>query len=66
MTIDIQEDVLESLKSKKLESEVVEIVNCGTCLDFFKLKDDLKVGSITNMYDIVERMEKAEKVIKPN
>lgn len=49
-----------------LESEGVEIVNCGTCLDFFKLKDDLKVGSITNMYDIVERMEKAEKVIKPN
>ena len=49
-----------------LESEGVEIVNCGTCLDFFKLKDDLKVGNITNMYDIVERMEKAEKVIKPN
>lgn len=49
-----------------LDSEGVEIVNCGTCLDFFKLKDDLKVGSITNMYDIVERMEKAEKVIKPN
>ena len=49
-----------------LESEGVEIVNCGTCLDFFKLKDDLQVGSITNMYDIVERMEKAEKVIKPN
>ena len=49
-----------------LDSVGVEIVNCGTCLDFFKLKDDLKVGSITNMYDIVERMEKAEKVIKPN
>lgn len=48
-----------------LESEGVEIVNCGTCLDFFKLKDDLKVGSITNMYDIVERMEKADKIIKP-
>ena len=47
-------------------NEGVKIVNCGTCLDFFKLKDDLKVGSITNMYDIVERMEKAEKVIKPN
>ena len=48
-----------------LESEGVEIVNCGTCLDFFKLKDDLKVGSITNMYDIVERLEKADKIIKP-
>ena len=31
-----------------LDSGGVEIVNCGTCLDFFKLKDDLKVGSITN------------------
>ena len=56
-----------NLKTKKffLESEGVEIVNCGTCLDFFKLKDDLKVGNITNMYDIVERMEKADKIIKP-
>lgn len=56
-------DILEDLQY--LESQGVEIVSCGTCLDFFHLKEDLKVGSITNMYDIVERMGKACKVIKP-
>ena len=56
-------DILEDLQY--LESQGVEIVSCGTCLDFFHLKEDLKVGSITNMYDIVERMEKACKIIKP-
>ena len=29
------------------------------------LKEELQVGSVTNMYDIVERMEKADKIIKP-
>lgn len=57
-------DTLNDLKF--LESEGTEIVSCGTCLDFFKKKEELKIGSITNMYDIVERMERAEKVIKPN
>ncbi|MDD7281374.1 MAG: sulfurtransferase-like selenium metabolism protein YedF [Erysipelotrichaceae bacterium] len=48
-----------------LESQGVEVVSCGTCLDFFHKKEELKVGSVTNMYDIVERMEKATKIIKP-
>lgn len=58
-----QNESLEDLKY--LESQGVEIVSCGTCLDFFHLREDLKVGSVTNMYDIVERMEKACKIIKP-
>ena len=56
-------DILNDLKY--LESQDVDIVSCGTCLDFFKRKELLQVGTVTNMYDIVERMEKAEKVIKP-
>ena len=48
-----------------LQSQGVDIVSCGTCLDFFKRKELLQVGTVTNMYDIVERMEKAEKIIKP-
>lgn len=32
----------------------VEIVSCGTCLDFFEIKSKLKVGSISNMYNIVD------------
>ena len=56
-------DTLNDLKY--LESQGVDIVSCGTCLDFFKSKELLQVGTVTNMYDIVERMEKAEKIIKP-
>lgn len=56
-------DTLEDLKL--LESEGVTILTCGTCLDFYGLKEKLVVGSITNMYDIVERMENAAQIIKP-
>ena len=56
-------DSLEDLKT--LEAEGVEIYTCGTCLNFYEVTEKLAVGSITNMYDIVEMMEKAGKVIKP-
>lgn len=56
-------DSLEDLKT--LEAEGVEIYTCGTCLNFYELTEKLAVGSITNMYDIVEMMEQAGKVIKP-
>ncbi len=56
-------DTLEDLKL--LESEGVTILTCGTCLDFYGLKEKLAVGGVTNMYDIVERMEKATTVVKP-
>lgn len=56
-------DTLEDLKL--LESEGVTILTCGTCLDFYGLKETLAVGSVTNMYDIVERMEHAAQIIKP-
>ena len=56
-------DTLEDLKL--LESEGVTILTCGTCLDFYGLKEKLAVGSVTNMYDIVERMENATQIVKP-
>ena len=56
-------DTLEDLKL--LESEGVTILTCGTCLDFYGLKEKLAVGSVTNMYDILERMENAAQIIKP-
>ena len=55
--------VLEDLK--KLEAQGVEILTCGTCLNFYGLTDRLAVGGVTNMYDIVERLATAGKVIKP-
>lgn len=46
-----------------LESKGVEILSCGTCLDYFNLKDKLGVGGVTNMYTIVETMNKAKNTI---
>ena len=56
-------DTLEDLKS--LEAEGVKIFTCGTCLDFYGMKEKLAVGGVTNMYDIVETMEKARTIIRP-
>lgn len=53
---------LEDLKS--MEAQGVEILTCGTCLDYYGLKDKLAVGSVTNMYTIVEKLAKADKIIK--
>jgi selenium metabolism protein YedF len=54
-------EVIESLSV--LESKGVEILSCGTCLDYFNLKDKLVKGGVTNMYTIVERLNEAKKVI---
>ena len=56
-------DNLEDLKT--LEAQGVEIRTCGTCLNYYGLTDKLAVGSVTNMYDIVETMTSAGKVIRP-
>lgn len=56
-------DSLEDLKN--LEAEGVQIFTCGTCLDFYGIKEKLAVGSVTNMYDIVEKMGQAKTIIKP-
>jgi selenium metabolism protein YedF len=49
----------------QLEGIGVEILSCGTCLDFFKLKEKLVAGKITNMYDIVCSLIAATNVIRP-
>ena len=54
---------LEDLKM--LEEQGVEIRTCGTCLNFYGISDKLQVGEVTNMYDIAERMTKADQIIKP-
>ncbi|MBP2628527.1 MAG: selenium metabolism protein YedF [Firmicutes bacterium] len=47
----------------KLVQDGVEILSCGTCLDYFEAKDKLAVGGVTNMYTIVETMSASAKVI---
>ena len=39
---------------KILEDKGVEIVVCGTCLDFYNAIERLSTGKISNMYDITE------------
>ncbi len=53
--------VLESLK--KLENLGTEILVCGTCLDYYNKKDQLAAGHVSNMYDILEILTTARKVI---
>lgn len=48
---------------KHLESNGVEVLSCGTCLDFYGLSDKLEVGKVGNMYAITEEMLHSSKVI---
>ena len=43
----------------------VEILTCGTCANYYGLEGKQAVGSITNMYVIVEKLTSAAKVIRP-
>ena len=54
---------LEDLKS--LEAQGVEILTCGTCLNYYGLTDKLQVGDVSNMYDIVEKLSGADLIIRP-
>ncbi|MFH2121894.1 MAG: sulfurtransferase-like selenium metabolism protein YedF [Pseudomonadota bacterium] len=54
---------LEALQA--LEKQGVKILSCGTCLEFFKLEKKLQVGTITNMYEILDSMASADKVVGP-
>jgi selenium metabolism protein YedF len=54
-------DSLQDLAT--LADQGVVISTCGACLDFYGLKERLKVGAITNMYAIVSTMSQAGKLI---
>jgi len=54
---------LEDLRT--LENSGCEIMTCGTCLDYQGLKEKLKVGTVTNMYEITERMTAAGRLVRP-
>jgi len=54
--------VLETLT--KLEDAGFEILICGTCLDFFKLRERVQVGAISNALEIMEALTSADKIIK--
>lgn len=49
----------------KLEQAGVEILSCGTCLDFYHKKEVLAVGKVSNMYEILEKLSQAGNVLYP-
>lgn len=48
---------------QKLIELGVEVVVCGTCLNYYGIAEKLQVGTIGNMYEIFEKMERSAKVI---
>lgn len=51
---------LDSLK--RLVERGVNVQSCGLCLDFYGLKENLAVGEISNMYAIIEMMNKGKTI----
>lgn len=49
---------------QNLAAAGVEIITCGTCLDYLKLTDKLAVGEPSNMYSIVEKMFSADHLVQ--
>jgi len=43
----------------------VDVISCGTCLDFYGKLDKVRVGIVGNMFDIVVRLNRAAKIIAP-
>jgi selenium metabolism protein YedF len=55
--------VLEALRT--LSEKGVDVISCGTCLDFYGLKEKLRVGRVSNMYEIAQRLLEADRLIRP-
>ncbi len=55
--------LLDDLRS--LEQAGVEIIACGTCLNYFELADQLAVGRVTDMLEIASRLAAAGSIVRP-
>lgn len=55
------DQAIEHLKA--LQDRGAKILVCGTCLKYYGLADSLKVGNVSNMYDIADAMQAVDKVI---
>jgi len=58
-----ESDLIEPLR--ELAGLGVKIYSCGTCLDFFNMSEALLVGETTNMFEIMDAMSRASRVISP-
>jgi len=56
-----REETIELLKI--IQAKGVEILVCGTCLDYYHLKEGLRAGRVSNLYEITERFLSSADVI---
>lgn len=57
----LNEQAIEHLNV--LVEKGVNVLVCGACLNYYNLEGELKVGTVSNMYDIVGVMKSTSKVI---
>ena len=50
---------------QQISERGIKITLCGTCVDFYNLRDDLAVGQISNMLYIAERLSSGVRIIQP-
>jgi len=50
---------------RSLQAKGVQILVCGTCAEYFQVKEKIQVGTISNMYAILEAMTAAGHIISP-
>ena len=55
--------VLDDLQ--QLAKDGVDILVCGTCVNYFEISDQVAAGHISNMYDIAETMAGAGRLLRP-
>ncbi len=51
---------------KELQEQGVEILACGTCLNYYELTSALQVGKIADMYAIMSTVNQATQVVNPS
>ncbi|RAK11755.1 selenium metabolism protein YedF [Halanaerobium saccharolyticum] len=57
----VKKDVTSYLK--ELEDKGVEILLCGTCVDYYGLQEEVEVGEISNMFEIADSLNREEAVV---
>jgi len=58
----VQQQIVDNLNT--LIEKGSKVLVCGTCLNFYEITEQLKVGTVSNMYDILGAMQEVSKVIK--
>ena len=61
LTTGIEPQIIDNLNT--LIEKGAKVLVCGTCLNFFGIKDDCKIGTVSNMFDILGAMQEVSKVI---